>query len=130
MLSQKIEAEVDSPGAVNSGVALAEGFWAAGLGGLCHMQMPETHSPACRGYLASVAPGNPYYHYYCYYLYYLLFTQNDIFCMYHWLKMRPFMQCTYVSELHDMHFPLVPFLCCMLSVSRGYMLIFFVSFQV
>ncbi len=56
MLSQKIEAEVDSPGAVNSGVVLAEGFWAAGLGGLCHMHMPETHSPACRGYLASVAP--------------------------------------------------------------------------
>ena len=56
MLPQEMEAEVDSPGAVNSGVALAEGFRAAGLGGLCHMQMPETHSPACRGYLASVAP--------------------------------------------------------------------------
>ncbi len=56
MLPQEIQAEVDLPGAVNSGVALTEGFWAAGLGGLSHMQMPETHSPACRGYLASVAP--------------------------------------------------------------------------
>ena len=63
MLPQEIEAEVDSLGAVNSGVALAEGFWAAGLGGLCHMHMPETHSPACRGYLASVAPDkkNPHH---------------------------------------------------------------------
>ena len=60
MLPQETEAEVDSPAAVNSGVALAEGFWAAGLGGLCHIQMPETHSPACRGYLASVAPANSF----------------------------------------------------------------------
>ena len=77
MLPQEIEAEVGSPGAVNNGVALAEGFWAAGLCGLCHMQMPETHSPACRGYLASVAPAKT-----------IKKWHRSNFPMYHWLKMR------------------------------------------
>ena len=87
MLPQEIEAEVGSPEAVNSGAALAEGFWAAALGGLCHMQMPEMRSPACRGYLASVAPAER-----------LTYNDTEHFIfMHHWLKMRPFMQCTYCS---------------------------------